>query len=102
VCGDGEEAGSIGMGQPEIASFPCRLCGTPVHGPQDGAGFKAGSYKFVVCLRCAPKVRAGAQVAKEAAVVGIKSFVAKKYPALLGLFTTYEQVHKEMSDGKQT
>lgn len=68
-----------------MAGYPCRFCGDTVHGRQDGRGFKVGSYRFVTCLRCAPKVETAADVTKRLAVAGLRALAAKKAPMVLAV-----------------
>lgn len=64
---------------------PCKVCGTPVHGAQDGRGYKLGKLRFVTCARHAEHVEAAADVARRVARVGVRTMLAQKAPKLLAV-----------------
>jgi hypothetical protein len=68
-----------------MTAYPCKFCGTPVHGNHDGRGFKMGKFRFVTCTKHAAHVETVADVTMRLTRAGVRTLLAKKSPTLLAL-----------------
>ena len=66
----------------DVQSMPCRVCGVAVHGDHDGKGYRAGSYKFAVCLTHVETIERTRSAAISAARTAATNLFTRKFPRL--------------------